>query len=91
MNYNEIKEITKNFSDLYFYKNGEIQYLDINSFGIVITIDFMSIKAKKIKFTKRMIAGSLIVLTDNNFSDYFLGIVCYNPYFDLKENKLKIN
>ena len=91
MNYNEIKEITKNFSDLYFYKNGEIQYLDINSFGIVITIDFMSIKAKKIKFTKRMITGSLIVLTDNNFSDYLLGIVCYNPYFDLKENKLKIN
>ena len=90
MNYNEIKNISKNYSDLYFYKNGEIYFIDINSFGIVITIDFMSINTKKIKFTKRMIAGSLIVLTDNNFSDYILGIVCYNPYFDLKGNKSKI-
>ena len=87
MRYNEIKDITKKFSDLYFYINGEINYIDINSHGIIITLDFLGVNSRKIKFTKRMITGSLIVLTDNNYTDYLLTTVFYNPYFDLKGNE----
>ena len=87
MRYNEIKDITKKFSDLYFYINGEINYIDINSYGVIITLDFLGVNSRKIKFTKRMITGSLIVLTDNNYTDYLLTTVFYNPYFDLKGNE----
>ena len=87
MSYNEIKDITKKFSDLYFYINGEINYIDINSYGVIITLDFLGVNSRKIKFTKRMITGSLIVLTDNNYTDYLLTTVFYNPYFDLKGNE----
>ena len=99
MNYQQIKNVTKKFANLYFYVKGEIAYIEINSNGMVITIDFQGINSKKIKFTKRMITGSLVVLSDKNFSDYFLTTVFYNPYFDIKTNeknnqdnkKLKIN
>ena len=87
MNYEETKNIIKRFSDLYFYKNGEINYIEINSNGFIITLDFQGINSKKIKFTKRMISGSLVVLTDNKFSDYLLATVYYNPYFDLRNNE----
>ena len=84
MNYKEIQNVMKKNSDLYFYKNGDINYIDINSSGVIITLDFLGINARKILFTKRMITGSLIVLTDNDFTDYLLTTVYYNPYFDLK-------
>ena len=93
MNYKEAKNSTKKFSDLYFYINGEIDYIEINSNGLIITLDFQGINHKKIKFTKRMIAGSLVILTDNYYSDYLLTTVFYNPYFDLKtkDNEEKKN
>ena len=34
-----------------------------------------------------MITGSLIILTDNNYENYLLTTVYYNPYFDLKGNE----
>ena len=87
MTYQEIKNTTKKFSDLYFYINGTINYIDVNCYGIIITLDFLSANSRKIKFTKRMITGSLVVLTDNNYTDYLLTTVFYNPYFDKKENE----
>jgi hypothetical protein len=89
MTYQEIKNATKKFSDLYFYTNGTINYIDVNYFGIIITLDFLGANSRKIKFTKRMITGSLVVLTDNNYTDYLLATVFYNPYFDKKENENK--
>ena len=86
MNYNEVKMITKKFSDIYYYINGEINYIEVNSYGVIITLDFLGVNSKRIKFTKRMITGSLIILTDDDYSDYLLTTVFYNPYFDLKEN-----
>jgi hypothetical protein len=91
MNYKEIKNTAKNFSNLYFYINGEINYIDINNSGVIITLDFLGINARNIIFTKRMITGSLIILTDNDYSDYSLTTVFYNPYFDLKENEKNNN
>ena len=91
MNYKEIKNTAKNFSNLYFYINGEINYIEINNSGVIITLDFLGINARKIIFTKRMITGSLIILTDNDYSDYLLTTVFYNPYFDLKENEKNNN
>jgi len=87
MNYKEIKNVTKKFSNLYFYVKGEIIYIEVNSNGIIITLDFQGVNSKKIKFTKRMITGSLVILSDRNFSDYLLTTVFYNPYFDLKANE----
>ena len=36
-----------------------------------------------------MISGSLIILTDNNYENYLLTTVFYNPYVDIKLNKQK--
>ena len=91
MNYQEIKNTIKKYSDLYFYRDGTINHVDINCCGIIITIDFLGINSRKIKFTKRMITGSLVVLTDNNYSDYLLTTVFYNPYFDKKEKENENN
>ena len=41
---------------------------------------------RKIKFTKRMITNSLVILTDNNYENYLLTTVFYNPYVDKKIN-----
>ena len=54
---------------------------------MIITMDFQGINSKKIKFTKRMITGSLVILSYKNFIDYLLTTVFYNPYFDLKVNE----
>ena len=91
MKYQEIKNTTKKFSNLYFYKNGTINYIDANCYGIIITLDFLGSNSRKIKFTKRMITGSLVILTNDNFSDYLLTTVFYNPYFDKKENENEKN
>ena len=91
MNYQEIKNTIKKYSDLYFYRDGTINHVDINCCGIIINIDFLGINSRKIKFTKRMITGSLVVLTDNNYSDYLLTTVFYNPYFDKKEKENENN
>mgnify|MGYP002623820035 CR=1 FL=1 len=70
--------------DIYCYCEGEIIKAEINHEGIQLTIDFMPILGKKIKFTRRMINGSLVIITDNNFKDYLLAVVSYNPYIEKK-------
>ena len=70
--------------DIYCYSEGEIIKAEINHEGIQLTIDFVPILGKKIKFTRRMINGSLVIITDNNFKDYLLAVVSYNPYLEKK-------
>ena len=82
----ELYQLSKEFSDIYFYLEGEIKGLDIDRDGAIITIEFRTHSRNKIKFTKRMITGSLVILTDNNFEDFLLTTVFYNPYVDKKLN-----
>ena len=89
MDKKELQKLSKTYSDLYFYLKGEIIYIDINRDGVILTMDFIAPTPRKIKFTKRMITGSLIILTDNNFDDYLLTTVFYNPYVDKKINEGK--
>ena len=89
MDKKELQKLSKTYSDLYFYLKGEIIYIDINRDGVILTMDFIAPTQRKIKFTKRMITGSLIILTDNNFDDYLLTTVFYNPYVDKKINEGK--
>ena len=84
-----IKLIEHEYKDIYFYINGEIIYIEIGKDGVIITIDFCAPINKKIKFTKRMITGSLIVITNNKFDSYLLTTVFYNPYVDKKINNSK--
>jgi len=53
--------------------------MDINRDGVILTMDFIAPTQRKIKFTKRMITGSLIILTDKNYENYLLTTVFYNP------------
>jgi len=59
-----------------------------------LEIEFKAPSPRKIKFTKRMITSSLIILTDDNYESYLLTTVYYNPYLDkkikLRNNKKKI-
>ena len=79
MDKKELQKLSKIYSDLYFYLKGEIIYIDINRDGVILTMDFIAPSPRKIKFTKRMITGSLIILTDNNYENYLLTTVFYNP------------
>ena len=92
MNNKELQELSKKYTDIYFYLKGEIRRVDINKDGVILEIEFKAPTKKTIKFTKRMITSSLIILTDNNYESYLLTTVFYNPYLDskIKENqKLK--
>ena len=92
MDRKELQKLSKSYSDLYFYLKGEIIFVDANRDGVIITVDFCSPSPRKLKFTKRMISGSLIILTDNNYENYLLTTVYFNPYIDkrLNQNKRQI-
>ena len=64
--------------------HGEIINVEINNEGVFIIIDFSSLSGKRLNFSKRMINGSLIVITNNNYNDYLLAVVSYNPYIERK-------
>ena len=87
MDKKELYDLSKKHSDLYFYLNGQIIFVDINKDGVILTIDFCAPSPRKLKFTKRMITNSLIILTDNNYENYLLTTVFYNPYVDKKLNE----
>ena len=89
MDKKELQKFSKAYSDVYFYLKGEIIKVDINRDGLIITVDFCSPSPRKLKFTKRMISGSLIILCDNNYENYLLTTVFYNPYVDQKLNENK--
>ena len=84
LNKKEIKNFEKNQKDIYCYFNGEIINVEINNEGVFIIIDFSSLSGKRLNFSKRMINGSLIVITNNNYNDYLLAVVSYNPYIERK-------
>ena len=86
MDKNEIYGLTNKYNDLYFYINGNITKIDINKNGIILTLDFCSPNYTKIMFTKRMILGSLVIITNNNYDKYLLTSVFYNPYISHKIN-----
>ena len=80
--------------DVYCYCDGEIIKAEMNHEGILLTIDFIPLSGRKIKFTKRMINGSLVIITDSEFKDFLLATVSYNPYIEKKlleksEDKLR--
>jgi len=87
LNIKELYQLSKDYSNIYFYLEGEIKGLDLDRDGAIITIEFITHYNKRIKFTKRMITGSLIILTDNNFENYLLTTVYLNPYVDRKINE----
>ena len=86
MDKKELYQLSKEFSNIYFYLEGEIKELNLDKDGAIITIEFKTHLYQKIKFTKRMITGSLVILTDNNFENYLLTTVHFNPYVDKKIN-----
>ena len=81
--YNENEQIDpryveKKYKDIYYYFNASIPGIEATNEGIILTVEFQA--PKIIKFTKRMIYGSLLVLTDENWNDFLLITVYHNPY-----------
>ena len=70
--------------DIYCYMDGEIINVEMNHEGIFIIIEFTHLVGKEIKFTKRMINGSLVIIVDNEFEEFLLTTVSYNPYIESK-------
>ena len=84
MDKNDLQKLSKTYSDIYFYLKGEIRRVYIDRDGVILEIEFQAPTQRIIKFTKRMITSSLIILTDDNFEKYLLTTVYYNPYLDKK-------
>ena len=84
LNKQEKWEFERRKHDIYCYFEGEIIKVEMNHDGILITIDFVPLSERKIKFTKRMINGSLVIITNNELKDYLLTTVSYNPYIEKK-------
>ena len=56
----------------------------MNKDGIAFNNRFYSSNRKKIKYTKRMLNGSLVIISNNNYEDYLLAIVLYILYIEKK-------
>ena len=86
----KIEEIKKN-KDIFYYDNVSIVGVETKENGIILTIDF---KVNYIiRFTKRMLYGSLLILTNKNLDDFLFTTVDLNPYIEEDknlENKIKI-
>ena len=77
--------------DIYYYVNGEIVNIEVSPIGILLTLDFESLQ-KVIRFTKRMIFGSLLVITDMDYNSFLLVTIHYNPYsMEKRREKRKRN
>ena len=76
---NKAEQIQKENKDVYYYYNTTIVGVEIGINGFLLTLDFESFRRIR-KFTKRMIYGSLLVLSDMNFESYLLTTVYFNPY-----------
>ena len=86
----KIEEIKKN-KNIFYYDNVSIVGVETKENGIILTIDFKV--NYKIIFTKRMLYGSLLILTNKNLDDFLFTTVELNPYIDeekILENKIKI-
>ena len=97
MDEKELQYLNKYFSDLYFYLDGKIRYINIDRNGVILTMDFCSSNKKKLN-SKNMKYGSLIILSDNKFQNYVLTTVFYNsikplkfPYYRINLSLLDIN
>ena len=80
------KYVEKKYKDIYFYFNASIPGIEATNDGIILTIEFEA--PKIIKFTKRMIYGSLLILTDENWNDFLLITVFHNPYLTSRNTNL---
>ena len=80
MEQNKLTSIINKYKDLYFYLYGEIINININQYGVIISLQFCAPNFKKIKFIKKMMKFSLVILTNNNFEKYLLTTVFNNPY-----------
>ena len=96
MDDNELHKFNKDMKDLYFYLNGEIKGIDVNRDGIIIFLKFASLQ-RKIS-TRKLKYGSLIILTDNNFTNYAFATVFSNevksleyPYYGILLSLLNMN
>lgn len=82
----DLYTVERDNRDIYYYINGEIINYEVSNQGILLTLDFQSLQ-RVIKFTKRMIYGSLLVLTDQSFTDFLLVTVHLNPYSMRNNNR----
>ena len=80
-------QIEKKYKDIYYYFNASLLEVEATNEGIIIAIDFQA--PKIVKFTKRMIYGSLLILSPEDFSDFLFVTVHYNPYIKNRNNNSK--
>ncbi len=81
------RQIEKKYIDIYYYFNASIPKIEATNTGIILTIDFQA--PKRVKFTKRMIYGSLLIISNENLSDFLFVTVHYNPYIKNRNKNIK--
>ena len=72
--------------DIYIYKDIKIVDLEIGIKGIIFTLRFDT-NLKSINWTKRMLYGSLLVITTENVRDFILATVIEMPDKNNKKDK----
>jgi superfamily I DNA and/or RNA helicase len=70
--------IDKEFRDIYYYKSVKVKDLQIDVKGIIFTLTFEMFQ-KRISWSKRLLFGSLVIITKYDFGDIVLGIVNEGP------------
>lgn len=89
-NYNDLKNlisnIEKEYRDMYFYTNTNIEKIDVTINGINMLISF-DLSKKTSRFgKKRMLFGNLLILTHTDFNSILRVTVSKNP-LDLAKDK----
>jgi hypothetical protein len=70
--------IDKEFRDIYYYKSVKVRDLQIDMKGIIFTLSF-KIYQRKVSWSKRLLIGSLVIITKNDMNDIVLGLVSEGP------------
>ena len=86
----KLYEREREFRDIYYYNEARIENMEINVKGITLTLGFKILR-NSVSWSKRMMFGSLLLITDSKLSDFFLATIVESP-LELKEKiKFKRN
>jgi hypothetical protein len=74
--------------DIYYYPDVSIVKIELGPTGLLFTLSFRTL-TNKVNWCKRMLFGSLVIITDLEFSDFIMAVIAKNPYDMAKVTKSK--
>jgi superfamily I DNA and/or RNA helicase len=73
------KTIEKQNRDIYYYPEVNIVRIELGFDGLIFTLSFSTLR-NRVNWHKRMLYGSLVILTDFDFSDFIMAVIVKNPF-----------